>query len=57
MFRAYTLAIPAALASAVAAAGDTAVLRLDTPTWVPLDLLGIPDRRELGVMLDRVEIR
>ena len=56
-FHSYTLPIPASLASAVAATDTAATLRLETPPWVPLDLLGLPDRRELGVMLDRVEIR
>jgi len=55
-FRSYTLPIPASLASAVAATDTAATLRLETSPWVPLDLLGIPDRRELGVMLDRIEI-
>ena len=50
-FRTYTLPIPAALAGRA-----VATLRLDTASWVPLDLLGISDRRELGVMLARVEI-
>ena len=56
VFRPYVLPIPASLATAVAASGGAATLRLDTPPWIPLDLLGIPDDRELGVMLDRVEI-
>ena len=55
-FRAYTLPIPASLAGAVAADEEAATLRLEAAPWVPLDLLGIPDRRELGVMLDRVAI-
>lgn len=55
-FQPYTLPIPASLASAAAATNAAATLRLETPPWVPLDLLGIPDRRELGVMLDRIEI-
>ena len=55
-FRSYTLPIPAPLARAVAATDAAATLRLETPSWVPLDLLGIPDRRELDVMLDRVKI-
>ena len=56
-FRSYTLPIPATLAGAIAVADEAAALRLETVPWVPLDALGIPDRRELGVMLDRVEIR
>ena len=56
-FRPYSLAIPSDLAQTVAADPGAAELRLDTVPWVPLDVLGIPDQRELGVMLDRVEVR
>ena len=55
-FRPYTLAIPPNLATSIAGA-DAAALRLETDVWVPRDILGTPDDRELGVMLDRVEIR
>ena len=56
-FREYTIAIPPDLARAVAADEGAAELRLETVPWVPLHVLGIPDQRELGVMLDRVEVR
>ena len=56
-FRSYTLADTRVARERGGGTTDTAAtLRLETPPWVPLDLLGIPDRRELGVMLDRVEI-
>ena len=56
-FRSYTLAIPPALAEAIAADPAAAELRIETVPWVPLHVLGIPDQRELGVMLERVEVR
>lgn len=56
-FRPYTLAIPPDLAKANAAEPVAAELRFETVPWVPLQVLGIPDQRELGVMLDRVEVR
>ena len=56
-FRPYTVAIPPELAQAIAAGEGAAELRLETVPWVPLHVLGIPDQRELGVMLDRVEVQ
>jgi hypothetical protein len=55
-FKPYTLAIPPVLAARVAAAG-MADVSLVTPVWTPRLLLGTADDRELGVMLDRVELR
>jgi hypothetical protein len=42
---------------AAAASPDAVTLRLRTVTWRPRAVLGTPDDRELGVMVDRVEIR
>ena len=56
-FRPYALAIPPDLAETIAADPAAAELRFETVPWVPLHVLGIPDQRELGVMLDRVEVR
>jgi hypothetical protein len=55
--QAYTLAIPADVASAAAASTDAVTVRLRTVTWRPRAVLGAADDRELGVMVDRVEIR
>lgn len=55
--RPYSLAVPASLAERAASAGDVVELRLVTQTWNPATVLGSPDDRELGVMLDRVTIR
>ena len=56
-FRPYTVSLPADLAREVAARDETTLLRIETETWNPRVLLGTPDDRELGVMLDRAEIR
>jgi hypothetical protein len=56
-WREYALPIPPALAARAAAAGDPVELRLLTTTWNPRQVLGTPDDRELGVMLDRVAVR
>jgi hypothetical protein len=55
-FKPYTLPIPAELAARVSAAG-MADLRLTTPVWKPRLILGTADDRDLGVMVDRVELR
>ena len=56
-FQPYSFAIPAALASQAAATGDPVELRLVTPTWNPHTVLGSPDDRNVGVMVDRVAVR
>ena len=55
-FEPYVVPIPPELARDVAAS-QVSELRIETPPWVPRDVLDSPDSRELGVMLDRVEIR
>lgn len=55
--RPYSLPIPPDLAQRAASTGDVVELRLVTETWNPATVLGSPDDRELGVMLDRVTIR
>ena len=56
-FKPYTLEIPAPLAARLAAAGEAVPLKLTTKVWIPEKLLGTPDDRDLGVMLDRVAVR
>lgn len=56
-FRPYTFAIPPELAARASAAGDPVELKLVTPTWKPRTLLGTPDDRDLGIMLDRVAVK
>jgi hypothetical protein len=55
-FDTYTVAIPPDLAQQVADRPRASELRLETEPWIPLYVLGIPDARALGVMLDRVEV-
>jgi hypothetical protein len=56
-FRPYTFAIPADAAAAAAQSDEPARLRLVTPVWNPHRVLGSPDDRDLGVMVDRVQVR
>ena len=56
-FRPYTLPIPPDLAARAAAIEDPVELRLISTTWQPSSILGSPDERQLGVMVDRVTIK
>jgi hypothetical protein len=56
-FHSYTLPIPPAAAAAAASSQTPARLKLSTNVWTPRAILGTPDDRDLGVMVDRVEIR
>jgi hypothetical protein len=56
-FAEYAFAIPAAVAEGVAQSGLPARVRLLTRTWNPHEVLGSPDDRQLGVMVDRVQVR
>jgi hypothetical protein len=37
--------------------GDTTTIRLVTDTWNPRAAIGVDDDRDLGVIVDRVEVR
>jgi hypothetical protein len=56
-FHSYSLAIPPEVAAQAAARNAPSRLRLVTTTWRPKAVIGVPDDRELGVMVDRVEVR
>jgi hypothetical protein len=56
-FHSYTLAIPPDVAAAAAKSDAPARLTLVSNIWRPRDVLGTPDDRDLGVMVDRVEVR
>jgi hypothetical protein len=56
-FSEYTVPIPGDVAAEAAAGGEPVRITLRTPTWNPRALLGTPDARDLGVMVDRVAIR
>jgi hypothetical protein len=51
----HSFSIPPDLASEVAQSDGAAQLRLHTKTWNPRDLVGAPDGRDLGVLVDRVQ--
>lgn len=56
-FEPYSVTIPDALAARLAERSAPVRLKLSTPIWRPVDILGTPDDRELGVMVDRVTIK
>jgi hypothetical protein len=56
-FKPYTLPVPPDLAAMAAASGDPVRLKLTTTVWVPQQVLGTSDDRDLGVMVDRVAVR
>jgi hypothetical protein len=56
-FQPYTVQIPPDLASTVAARGEPVRLKIATTVWVPRRVLGTPDDRDLGVMVDRVAVQ
>lgn len=56
-FAPYSFAIPEELSSAAATSDEPARLKLVTNAWRPIDVLATPDNRDLGVMVDRVEVR
>ena len=56
-FRPYTFALPPDLAPVLATQEQPARLELSTTPWNPRELLGGPDDRELGVMIDRLELK
>jgi hypothetical protein len=55
--KAYVFEIPPALAAEAAASVDSVTVRLISTTWNPRALTGADDNRDLGVMVDRVEVR
>ena len=56
-FTDYTFAIPGELAAELAKRTTAAEIRIESTTWTPRDVLGNADERQLGVMIDRAEIR
>ena len=56
-FRDYVFPIPDATASRLAPRSDGVQIRIHSSTWIPQTVLGGPDTRALGVMIDRAEIR
>jgi len=56
-FAPYSFPIPPDLARRAAAVDDPVELRLVSATWNPHQVLGTPDDRNVGVMVDRVAVR
>jgi hypothetical protein len=56
-FKPYVLPIPPALAAAAGSSGTPVRVKLVTNVWRPKAVLGVPDDRDLGVMVDRVDVR
>jgi hypothetical protein len=56
-FKAYAFVLPPEVAEAASASERLPRLRLVTTVWNPHVVLGSPDDRELGVMVDRVQVR
>jgi hypothetical protein len=56
-FKPYTFAIPPELAEKIAVDRRTAQLKISTTLWNPEQVLGTPDPRLLGVMVDRVAVK
>jgi hypothetical protein len=56
-FAPYAFGIPPEIADQAAHADEPARLRLVTPIWNPHEVIGSADDRELGVMVDRVQVR
>jgi hypothetical protein len=56
-FRPYTFALSPGEAEAAAASDTPPRLMIRTLTWNPQQVLGVADGRDLGVMVDRVQVR
>ena len=56
-FKPYALPIPQALAERLSGIGRSIELTITTTVWKPEAVLGTPDDRELGVMVDRVTVK
>ena len=52
----YRFPVPPDVAQAISSSRDALTVRVRTATWRPRDVLKVGDDRELGVMVDRVEL-
>jgi hypothetical protein len=55
-FRPYTFDIPPDVAAAASGTADAALVKIVSSTWNPRAALGAGDDRDLGVMIDRVDV-
>jgi hypothetical protein len=56
-FTAYALSIPTPLAQSIATRGQSVQLKLTSTVWIPEQVVGTSDSRDLGVMVDRVALK
>ena len=56
-FRPYRFPISDALAETINGSNDGGRLEIESTTWIPQEHRAVPDQRELGVMVDRVQIQ
>jgi hypothetical protein len=56
-FHDYSLPLTPELLDLAARSEEPLLLRLISTTWMPRDVLGTPDDRQLGVMVDRIDVR
>jgi hypothetical protein len=54
--RAYRFPLPPGVVRAAAATGDPLRVQIDVPTWSPRAILNLPDTRDLGVLVTRVQV-
>ena len=55
-FEPYRFEIGAEIAAALGTSGEAGRLRIESDTWNPGAVLGVPDDRDVGLMLDRVTV-
>jgi hypothetical protein len=56
-FAPYTVSVPPELSARAAVSGEPVELKLVTALWNPHAVIGSPDDRDLGVMVDRVAVQ
>ena len=55
-FRPYRFEVPVDLAETLAGGDNAAQLRIESSVWTPAQMIGGPDTRLLGLMIDRITI-
>jgi hypothetical protein len=56
-FTEYAVPLPADVVARASATGDPVRVTIESSTWNPSKIIGGPDDRDLGVMVDRVAVR
>ena len=56
-FQPYSFMIPPEAARAAGARDEPVLMRIESTLWNPRAALGVPDDRDVGVMVDRIEAR